>query len=60
MTATPVDPRTRTATDPFVFFGCVELRQALDKTAVDERELMERLDHCRWPPMVPHQGTCRP
>jgi hypothetical protein len=38
------DPRTRTATEPFAFFGCVELRQALDKTADDERELMDRLE----------------
>ena len=38
------DPRTRTAAEPFVFFGCVELRQALDKTALDERELMDRLE----------------
>ena len=43
-TPAPVDPRTRTATDPFVFFGCVELRQALDKTALDERELMDRIE----------------
>ena len=43
-TPTTVDPRTRTATDPFVFFGCVELRQALDKTALDERELMDRIE----------------
>jgi hypothetical protein len=41
---TSVDPRTRTAAEPFVFFGCVELRQALDKTALDERELMDRLE----------------
>jgi hypothetical protein len=34
----------RTAQDPFVFFGCVELRQALDRQAVDERELMDRLE----------------
>jgi len=40
----PVDARTRMATDPFVFFGCVELRQALDKTALDERELMDRIE----------------
>src|SRR5262249_16677307 len=40
----PVDARTRVATDPFVFFGCVELRQALDKTALDERELMDRIE----------------
>jgi hypothetical protein len=42
--AVPVDARTHTATDPFVFFGCVELRQALDKTALDERELMDRIE----------------
>jgi len=42
MTA-PADPRQRTAEDPFAFFGCVELRQALDKQALDERELMERI-----------------
>jgi hypothetical protein len=34
----------RTAREPFVFFGCVELRQALDRQAVDERELMDRLE----------------
>jgi hypothetical protein len=34
----------RTATNPFVFIGCVELRQALDKQALDERELMDRLE----------------
>jgi hypothetical protein len=34
----------RTAASPFVFYGCVELRQALDKHAVDERELMDRLE----------------
>ena len=34
----------RTAQDSFVFFGCVELRQALDRQAVDERELMDRLE----------------
>lgn len=44
MTTTADDPRTRTAAEPFVFFGCVELRQALDKTALDERELMDRLE----------------
>jgi hypothetical protein len=38
------DARTRMAADPFVFFGCVELRQALDKTALDERELMDRIE----------------
>jgi hypothetical protein len=43
MTA-PVDPRARIAEEPFAFFGCVELRQALDKTALDERELMDRLE----------------
>ena len=34
----------RTAREPFVFFGCVELRQALDRQALDERELMDRLE----------------
>jgi Family of unknown function (DUF5752) len=34
----------RQATDPFVFIGCVELRQALDRQALDERELMDRLE----------------
>jgi hypothetical protein len=34
----------RTATSPFVFIGCVELRQALEKQALDERELMDRLE----------------
>ncbi|MGH7278770.1 MAG: DUF5752 family protein [Candidatus Rokuibacteriota bacterium] len=29
---------------PFVFIGCVELRQALDRRARDERELMDRLE----------------
>ncbi len=29
---------------PFTFIGCVELRQALDKHAGDERELMDRLE----------------
>jgi len=33
----------RTATNPFVFAGCVELRQALDVHALDERELLDRL-----------------
>src|SRR5438093_12730025 len=32
------------ATNPFVFIGCVELVQALDRHASDERELMERLE----------------
>jgi hypothetical protein len=34
----------RTARNPFSFIGCVELRQALDKHALDERELMDRLE----------------
>jgi len=34
----------RRAEHPFVFIGCVELRQALDQRATDERELLERLD----------------
>ena len=38
------DPRTRVADEPFAFFGCVELRQALDRQALDERELMDRLE----------------
>ena len=29
---------------PFVFTGCVEVRQALQRTASDERELMDRLE----------------
>jgi hypothetical protein len=29
---------------PFVFTGCVEVRQALQRIAVDERELMDRLE----------------
>jgi hypothetical protein len=29
---------------PFTFIGCVELRQALDRRATDERELMDRLE----------------
>ena len=32
------------ATEPFVFTGCVEVRQALQRTATDERELMGRLE----------------
>jgi hypothetical protein len=32
------------ADEPFAFFGCVELRQALDRQALDERELMDRLE----------------
>lgn len=34
----------RTADHPFVFIGCVQLRQALDRQALDERELMDRLE----------------
>ncbi len=34
----------KTAAHPFVFIGCVELRQALDKQALDERELLDRLE----------------
>jgi hypothetical protein len=30
--------------EPFVFTGCVEVRQALQRTAADERELMDRLE----------------
>src|SRR2546428_10964542 len=33
----------RTAARPFLFVGCVELRQTLDTHARDERELMHRL-----------------
>src|SRR5256885_12886431 len=33
-----------TASQPFVFTGCVEVRQALDHRATDERELLERLE----------------
>jgi hypothetical protein len=32
------------AKHPFVFTGCVELRQTLDHRATDERELLERLE----------------
>jgi hypothetical protein len=35
---------TRVASQPFVFTGCVELRQSLDHRATDERELLERLE----------------
>jgi hypothetical protein len=35
---------TTRASQPFVFIGCVELRQALDHRATDERELLERLE----------------
>ena len=31
-------------TNPFHFVGCVEVRQALDRRALDERELMDRLE----------------
>jgi hypothetical protein len=33
-----------TATAPFVFTGCVEVRLALQRTANDERELMDRME----------------
>jgi hypothetical protein len=33
-----------TAAAPFVFTGCVEVREALQRTADDERELMDRLE----------------
>ena len=33
-----------TATEPFHFIGCVELRQSLDQRATDERELLDRLE----------------
>jgi len=29
---------------PFVFIGCVELRQSVERRAMDERELMDRLE----------------
>ena len=35
---------TDSAVAPFVFTGCVEVRQALQRTADDERELLERLE----------------
>jgi len=35
---------TTTAPVPFQFIGCVELRQALDHRARDERELLDRLE----------------
>ena len=35
---------TTSAHDPFQFIGCVELRQALDHRARDERELRDRLE----------------
>ena len=34
----------KTAKNPFVFIGCVELRQALGRLALDERELMDRME----------------
>jgi hypothetical protein len=34
----------RVAAQPFVFTGCVELRQSLDHRATDERQLLERLE----------------
>ncbi len=40
----PADARSKTAAEPFAFFGCVELRQVLDRSARDERELMDRLE----------------
>ena len=40
----PDGARSKTATEPFAFFGCVELRQVLDRAARDERELMDRLE----------------
>lgn len=33
----------RRTKDPFTFIGCVELRQALDRRALNEHELMDRL-----------------
>lgn len=33
----------RRTKDPFTFIGCVELRQALDRRALNEQELMDRL-----------------
>ena len=33
-----------TVSAPFIFTGCVEVRQALQRTATDERELMDRLE----------------
>jgi uncharacterized protein DUF5752 len=35
---------TEPASHPFQFMGCVELRQALGRRALDERELMDRLE----------------
>ena len=35
---------TAVAPEPFIFTGCVEVRQALQRTASDERELMDRLE----------------
>ena len=36
--------RSKMAAQSFEFFGCVELRQVLDRAARDERELMDRLE----------------
>jgi Family of unknown function (DUF5752) len=41
---TPTTAQARRASQPFVFTGCVELRQTLDHRATDERELLERLE----------------
>ena len=54
----PADARTRVAAEPFAFFGCVELRQVLDKTALDERELMEAARQRGTTTFHPN-GTCR-
>jgi hypothetical protein len=32
------------AKSPFAFYGCVEVRQSLDRWALDERELMDRIE----------------
>src|SRR3989449_742385 len=44
----------RTAAHPFLFVGCVELRQTLDMHALDERELMHRV-----PELPPRRGGAR-
>jgi Family of unknown function (DUF5752) len=41
---TPATTEARRASQPFIFTGCVELRQTLDHRATDERELLERLE----------------
>jgi Family of unknown function (DUF5752) len=41
---TPATAQARRASQAFIFTGCVELRQALDHRAADERELLERLE----------------